>query len=230
MRQLDLFLSISSVIIAYFVLSFWSDEQARWTVVAFAIMSFGSWIALHRMEKYGTTHGGSPLDYDEDLDRHGLAECFLAALGMMLVSMFFTGIMGRAVLYVPAAAKMLGILETGSALTNQILNEALYQTFVVGAAEESMKLSAMIGLTLRFRNSAYSFLRSRSREAAAIIVISIWAFLHAMIAYQNVYMTLAAFVAGLILFYLLLRRKSLLGVIVAHSSYNLIVRIISMIG
>lgn len=225
-----MFLSVSTLIIAYYILSFWSDPVAGKTVLAFGMMSYGSWIALGQMGQYYKVPdgGGFPIDWDEDLDRRGLAECFLAALGIFLVSMFFTGVFGQAVLYVPEA-KALGILETGASLTNQILNEVLYQTFIVAAAEESMKLSAMVGLTLQFRHSANQFLRSRSREVAAVLVIGIWAFLHAMIAYQNIYMTLAAFLAGIVLFYLLLRTKSLLAVIVAHSSYNAVVRVITLL-
>ena len=201
--------------------------------MGFSAMFFGSWIALNRMEKYGVTRAGSPVDYDEDLNRSGLSRCVLASVGIFLVSMIFTGLFGQAVLYVPKST-MLGVMETAFAtvpVLTRILNELLYQTFVVAAAEESMKLSAMIGLTWKFRSSANEFLRSKAREAAAAIVVGFWALLHAILAYSNVYMTVAAFVAGLILLWQLFDTKSILAPIVTHGPlYNAILQIIKIVA
>lgn len=231
MRQIHLFLSVSTLVITYYVLSFWADPVASKTVVAFTIMFMMSWLSLAYMKQYYKLPDGAgfPVDWDEDLDRRGLGLCLLSTLGIFVVSIAFTGIFSRAVLYVPEA-KALGVLETGSTLTTQILNELLYQTFIVSAGEESLKLSVIVGLTLMLQHSRNAFLRSRCREVGALIPIGFWAFLHAMIAYSNIYMTVAAFAAGVILFWLLLRLKSLLGVILTHAWYNTIVRVVSLLA
>jgi len=246
MRQIHIFLVLSVPIVTYYILSYWGDPLGSKTVVAFVLMSVMSWLALREMRDYYRIPNGFAIDYDEDLDRRGLGLCALTTLAIFLVSIVFSGLLGgqqiagksgvellvflamNAVLYVPQALR-LGIFETATSVFNQLLNEAVWQTFIVSAGEELLKLSSIVGITFRFQKSASPFLRSHYRELGALIPISVWAFLHAMIAYSNVYMTLAAFIAGCLLFWLLLRVKSIVGVILSHSGYNTLIQAIKIL-
>jgi len=106
--------------------------------------------------------------------------------------------------------------------SSTVLDDVLYNFFLVSQAEESVKLMAILALYRKTKNEILS----------AGLPIGAWAIFHAYMAYvgQGMDMFLiAAFLSGIVLYVVLRQTKSLLNAVIAHGIFDTIVILSSLI-
>jgi len=142
----------------------------------------------------------------------------IAAINILLVS-GLRGAIRFSAIYVPrpSLAQVPGTLS-GPAT---VLDDILYNFFLVAQAEESVKLMAILALYRKTGNALVS----------AGLPIGIWAVFHAYLAYLGQGMDillLAAFISGIALFIALKQTKSILNLVISHGLWNSIVVLSSL--
>lgn len=96
---------------------------------------------------------------------------------------------------------------------SNLIQQSLWQVFVVAFAEETMKLAVILTFARRTGNEWF----------AVILAVGAWAEGHAMLAYGGAVLPLlAAFAAGIVLYVVLRMTKSLVVPILIHGTVNMI--------
>jgi membrane protease YdiL (CAAX protease family) len=107
-------------------------------------------------------------------------------------------------------------------------NDILFQLTLVAPAEELSKLVVMLAIYLRMKGA---FGESMSRLVALLVPISFWSLMH---VYRNpewsMVTIVAAVCAGLIMYGVMYKTKNLLGAILTHAGYNIIVILMMVAG
>lgn len=165
------------------------------------------------------------VDYDENLDLYGMLYVAGGLAAIILVQSLLIRSISKSLIYVPSV--QLG-LEFGQLIIPKFWADILFQWTLVATSEECVKLVVMLALFL--------WLKDRVGKTPAEIVavgsaVGGWAFLHTFRNpdYQSQFgmvMVLGAFLAGLVMFLVMKRTKSLLASILIHSCYNCFVILI----
>ena len=201
-RDITVFLMVYGVSICYFILRTYGDPYLFSATVAFTVMATVSLLAA--LYTYADER------YYKNLTQTGLAAIVAAITGMIVVSSFFAGVVGRTVLYYPTVFMTLATVGGATSIFTSFLGEMVYQFTAVATAEELLKFSAYTVLRNRYR----------SQLLAVGLAVGFWAGFHALQAYSNVYYVIPAFICGVILITLLEYTKSIIAPIIAHGSYN----------
>ena len=202
--DISIFLIVYAVSITYFILKTYGDASLFSATIAFTVMaSVSLFAALYTQSEEG---------YYQNLTFEGLLYVLAALGGMIAVSSFFIGMVGRSVLYFPTIFSSLATVGGASSIFTSILGEMVYQFTAVATGEELLKFVAYTELKNRYK----------SMVLAVAISVGFWAGFHALQAYKNVYYIIPAFICGLILLFILEHTKSLLAPIIAHGAYNTI--------
>jgi len=223
-RDLILFDVLTVLVIVHFFLSTQGTSLATATTI-YSIMWLMSLVILAMLRVYGGRSGqeGDLVDYDENVGRAHLpwligSVAVIAIIGGLAAAAVSKGIT-ISILYVPrpSLAQAPGIFGSST-----VLDDVLYNFFLVAQAEESVKLMAILALYRKTRNELVS----------AGLPIAVWAIFHAYMAYvgQGMDMFLvAAFVSGIVLYIVLRQTKSLLNAVIAHGIFDTIVILSSLV-
>lgn len=222
LRDFKLFVMFSPFFLVLFALSaVASGNQATLnTIYIFFAMYAASGIGiLFYMYTYGEPEvdGAYRIDFDENLNLNSVIIIIIGVLLLFAISTFF-GSLQRGLFYVP----LISVVPTIAVLdpVKKSLTEFLWQVFNVAYGEEMLKLVAILALTQRFRK-----LGDPTREilGAGFPIIG-WGLLHAQLAYAgNMYMTMGAIFAGVVLYGAMRFANSVLASIMIHGIYNTIV-------
>lgn len=223
-RDLILFDVITALGITHFLLKT-KGTPLEMVTIMFTLMWVMSMVILVMLRVYGGRSGqtGDVVDYDENLERQHLPWLFgslaaIAVINILLVS-GLRGAVRFSAIYVPrpSLAQVPGTFSG----TATILDDLLYNFFLVSQAEESVKLMSILALYRKTQNFMLS----------AGIPIGIWAVFHAYLAYLGQGMevlVIAAFISGIVLFIALRQTKSLLNAVISHGLWNSIVILSSL--
>lgn len=212
-----------NVLIGLAAVHFLVEEEGTYlwnTTLAYVIIWIMSLILLLWLRFYGGERGDI-VDYDENLARDQLPIVGVAIAVMVVVSSVLISGFGlvRSALYVPQPAAALNL---GQSNTVSILDDLLYNIVLVAPAEESLKLVGILALYRKTQNELISI----------IVPVGFWAVLHAYQSYMGPsmpIMVISAFVSGIILFLVLKYTRSLLNAQFAHSGYNGIIVLASLL-
>lgn len=224
-RDLLVYLAFSVLPAAGFYLSGYPDAPFY---ISLLVLSLVVLVAFQVWQK----ESGLIVAYDSNLDFWGLMLIALGVMGSLavasyLVSNYVTASVGTVVssIYVPVTK--LG-LTVGQLQLPGFYSDVLFTLTLVAPAEECAKLVTSVGL--------YSWLggvfgrggQAEAKVISAVTPIVVWALLHTYRnpMYQGQYMlvmVLTAFLAGLIIFAVMQRTKSLLAAILCHAIYNIII-------
>jgi len=173
------------------------------------------WLRFYGGEK------GDVVDYDENLERAHLPIIGIAITGMVIVSSVLVSGFGfaQSAIYMPRPGLALNL---GQLNTAGLIDDLLYNMVLVAPAEESMKLVGILALYRKTGNAPVS----------VAAPVGFWAVLHTYLSYNGPMMwvlVLSAFISGIILFAVLKFTSSLLNAQIAHSGYNSIVILASLL-
>jgi len=202
-KNIALFLVVYSLSISYFILKTYGDPFLFGATIAYLSLATTSFIAA--------LYTRAEESYYEDLTLYGLLKVLAALAGMVAVSSFFVGVIGRSVLYFPTVFATLATVGGATSIFTSFLGEMVYQFTSVAVGEEALKFSA------------YTVLKERYGKYLAVgLAVGFWAGFHALQAYPNVLYVIPAFICGIILIWLLESCKSVIAPILAHGFYNTI--------
>lgn len=209
LSDISIFLIVYAVSIIYFILKTYDQPSLFGATLAFTIMAAVSLLA--------TLHSKADEDYYRNVTAEGLIFIFVAVVGMIAISSFFVGFVGRSVLYFPTVFTTLATVGGASSIFTSLLGEMVYQFCAVATGEELLKLAAYSELKYRYK----------SLVLAVGLAVGFWAGFHALQAYSNVFYVIPAFACGLVLIALLEYTKSFIATILAHGAYNTITIILN---
>jgi len=193
--------------IFYFLLATY-NTPTYYVTLGFAVMLPLGFAILVALKSWRSPFIFEGIDFDENLTRHGLALSLVLGALPALLLMFFN-IAGnfsvfQTCLYIPKSGVTLGAMP--------VLGDVLYQFSLVAPAEETFKVVGIYAPYTRLQD-----------ERVAVLPITIWAFLHTILAGFTVPMVLFAVFIGGLWFWLLKETKSIVAPILAHSVYNSVV-------
>ena len=224
-RDLILFDVLTALVIVHFFLSTQGTSMATTTTIL-SIMWLMSLVILAMLRVYGGRGGqvGDIVDYDENVTRAHLPWFIGSVAVIAIISGLAAAASSRGVtisiLYVPrpSLVQVPGVLSG----TATVLDDVLYNFFLVAQAEESVKLMATLALYRRTGNEFVS----------AGLPIGAWAVFHAYMAYvgqgMDVFL-IAAFLSGIVLYIVLKQTKSLLNAVMAHGLWDTFVILSNLI-
>ena len=165
-----------------------------------------------------------PFTFDANLNIYSLTYIILGTLAVLtvatlMVKQFFPGS-----LYVPTTKLQLS-LPSGMQILPPFYADVLFNVALVAPAEEFGKLVTSISFYNALKNTWGDF---PAKVAAVGIPVFSWAILHTYrnTAYQGQYMgvmVLTAFIAGLVMYAVMWKTKSVLAAIFVHALYNILV-------
>ncbi|MDH5689925.1 MAG: CPBP family intramembrane metalloprotease [Candidatus Bathyarchaeota archaeon] len=221
-RDFVLFECLASLIAAHALLST-SGTPMRDEVIFYLVLLLMNFMSLILIRQHYQEQG-QLLDYNENLTDKALSYILLGTTGVFFFSVIISRPWTSSVIHVPTFAVTLSTFNLES-----FCFALLYNFGLIANAEETTKL---VG-----HNTIYMYLQSQwhakwaerekwAKGIAATVPVLFWASLHAYIAYIGPILwqlVLAAFVAGLIMFYVIWKTMSLLAAIAVHGLYNVIV-------
>lgn len=222
MNDLILYYGVAGLASMHFLLET-ADTPAFWSTLIYVCMWLIGGFLLGLLRIYGgaSGQGGDLVDYDEDLQRSDLYLVLGAVAGMLILSTILVSIPGYAesALFVPQPSRTLS-LDLPSIT---VLKDVLYNYTLVAVGEETVKIAFILILFRRFRKKWLSL----------IVVIGSWSIWHLYLSYIGVLapiMTLAAFLSGIIMYFLVEYTESLVNTIIAHGTYNSILIVGSLLA
>lgn len=218
-RDLLIYFAFSVLPMAGFWLAGYSDTafyMSLFVISTLVLLMFRLW----------HTDSQEFIKYDENLQGSTLLYVILGAMGSLMIA---TYLVSRYVnqsmvssIFVPVTK--LG-LSVGTLNLPAFWSDVLFTLTLVAPAEEMSKLVTHV--------AAYAWLKDKigvtfAKVLAIIVPIGTWATLHTYRnpAYQGSYMAimvLTAFLAGLLIFYVMKKTNSVLAAILCHSLYNITV-------
>ena len=215
----QIFSTLSVIVAFFFLLQNYNTPASYQVVVAYSIMSFGALLGILGIrEVLGPPRTKSwTVDFDENFNVSQLIYIVGGFVSIFLISFVFlsgTVFPKNQILFVPVSG-VISLTALGAPLT-----EILWQAFIVAWSEEMFKLNIIEALG------------SRLGEIPAVgIAISVWAILHAFLAFSSLLFVVPAFAAGIALYMLLRYTHNILVPVIAHALYNwTIVIIVSPLG
>jgi len=218
-RDLIFFDVITALGIVHFMLKTKGTALETVTTI-YTVMWVMSLVVLMMLRVYGGRSGqeGDIVDYDENIRRDHLLWLIGSVAGISIINgLAAAGVAQGAHLFSsyvfqPSLAQATGTFSG----TATLLDDILYNFFLVAQAEESIKIAATLAIYRKTRNLPIS----------AGLPIAVWALFHAYLAYigqgLDVFL-ISAFVSGVILFIVLMKTKSLINAVIAHGIWNSIV-------
>jgi membrane protease YdiL (CAAX protease family) len=184
-----------------------------------------SLVVLFGFKIYYPNNQGMLLDWDENLNVDALLYVILGAVGCLFLAMFLTTWFVQSAtlvssIFVPVTKLS---LQVGATTLPKFWSDVLYTIALVVTAEETSKLVTSLGLYLWLKD----FLGDMTSKVVAVVTpILGWALLHTFEnpAYQTQYWFVfvgSAFACGLIMYYAMLKTKSLLAAMVIHAAFNI---------
>lgn len=199
-RDLFMFLVLWIFTVLFFMLETYSDPSTFGITIVFSILG-GLCLMVLFLQK-------NDEPYCENLKPIGLLLAVGGSIGMIVVSMLFTSILGMDVF----SMQMLTVTAAPTSVITSFLYSSLFTVALVATGEELIKLSG------------YSELKARKYKYLAILVpVGLWAAYHGIQAYANPLMIIPAFINGILLIGLLEVTKSFLAPIIAHGLYNSVI-------
>jgi len=217
--ELALFEALVSFIVAHAALS--TQGTSEYSVVIFYVIILAmNLIALILLYLYGDIK--QFVEYNENM----MPSAFVWILGGLIAVFFVAAIITSQYkttsIFVPNFT-ISGIAAVG--LTS-IMWSVLYNVGLVANAEETTKLVGINAIYM-YLNDNFEGLGETTIKAIAVgVPVGFWALLHAYVAYVGPLMwplVASAFVAGIILFVVMYKTRSLLAAILVHGLYNVLV-------
>ena len=222
MRDLILYFAFAGLPIV----SFWLQQEAYPETPFYASMLVVFLLLLVWMKTYfnDSTHARL-VDFDENLHPEAIIWIAGGIVGTYLVAAVLTRAFTSSALFVPS--HMAELSYFGFQMS-PMWNDILFQLTLVAPAEELSKLVVMLAIYLRMKGA---FGESMSRLVALLVPISFWSLMH---VYRNpewsMVTIVAAVCAGLIMYGVMYKTKNLLGAILTHAGYNIIVILMMVAG
>jgi membrane protease YdiL (CAAX protease family) len=223
-RDLIVFDMLTALCIVHFLLKT-SGTSLEIVTQIYALMWVMSLLILMMLRVYGGSTGqvGDAVDYDENIQRSHLGWL----IGTIAVIAIVNGLAASAAaqgVQLSSWAIHLSSAQVSGTFSNTatVLDDILYNFFLVAQAEETVKVMATLALYRKTRNLWLS----------AALPIGVWAAFHGYLAYTGGSMDLfiiSAFISGVILFVILLKTKSLINAVVAHGAWDCIVLLQSLL-
>lgn len=219
------FFGLTAFIVAHFLLQDFPNTEFY---LALLLISFMVLLGL----KYYHRDKELFVDFDEDLNVGSWLWIAVGTFAVFVVSSFFVKAFAESSIYVPSF--QYGIVYLQQFQLPPYFNDVLFNIVLVAPAEELSKLVTMQVLYLFMYKGAS---RSHSwgiKEAVAVgVPVGIWSILHVYRnpAYiGNLMLVVSAFIAGLIIFAVLYKTKSILAAILCHGFYNSLVIFLIYVG
>lgn len=217
-RDLLVYIAFSALPIAGFLLAGTADTQfyvSLLTISFLGILGFNAYYA-DETSKF--------LNYDKDMESFSLLLIMFGVIACLFISSFLINTFAGASL----ASLNVPIPQTGLSVGLTVLppfwSAILFTMCLISPAEECSKLVTTLGL--------YTWLKARGNRIAeaisVLIPIGAWSALHtyANQAYQGQFWFVyvgAAFISGLVIFYVMKKTSSLLAAILLHAFFNIII-------
>lgn len=215
-RDLLLFFSLTGFFSASFLIQDYPDAMF------FSILLVLFLVLLVWLRQYHKEHQFSGLvDYDENMDVTGLGWVAIGAFSTYVVASLIVSNLTISSIYVPFQG--LSTVNFGAFQLEGFWNDILFNLSSVAPAEELVKLVLHLALFIKFKPLFSEFV---ARALSVGLPVGGWTMLHAYSAYTGPNMTtllLSAFVGGLIIFAVMWKTCSLLGAILTHAGYNIII-------
>jgi len=217
-RAFILFECLTALITAHALLtSVNTPEQTQ--VFFYATLLVMNWMCLILIRIYYKEQS-QLVDYDENLTQQHFVYILLAVIGVFVSCTVISQPWTSSVIHVPTFSTQQPTLSTSA-----FVMAVLYNFALIANSEETTKI---VG-----HNALYLYLigtypqREKEVKAFSILTpIGFWATLHAYVAYVGPLiwqLVFAAFVAGLIIFAVTYKTRSLLAAVIVHGMYNVIV-------
>ena len=165
------------------------------------------------------------VDYNENLPQNGVLMALTAVVAVFIcASLSSIQLPSQVVaLYVPILTTSLST-NTFSGLS--FITSVLWNFALIANSEETTKLVAHNGIYLYLVGVRKMYPSQFVKGFCVVLPIMFWAVLHAYMAYVGPYqwqLVAGAFIAGIIIFAVLWKTKSLLAAIITHGTYNVLV-------
>jgi membrane protease YdiL (CAAX protease family) len=220
MRDLILYFAFAGLPIV----SFWLQQEAYPETPFYASMLVVFLIILVWMKSYYKDESHARLvDFDENMQASsflwitgGIVACYIVA--SMIIRTF-----AASALFVP---RHMAEMSYFGLQLSPLWNDILFQMTLVATAEELSKLVVMLAIYMRLKSAKFG--DGMCRLVAIVVPIFFWSMMHIYRnpAYQGSNMAImvaAAFVAGLVIYGVMYKSKNLLGAILTHAGYNILV-------
>jgi len=218
--ELALFEALVAFIVAHAALS--TQGTGQYSVVIFyVIILVMNLVALILIYMY---HGeqGQLVDYNENMTPTSFVWILGGLIAVFFVAVVITSQFRTTSIFVPNFT-INGITAIGA---TSLMWSVLYNVGLVANAEETTKLVG-INSVFMYLNNNFEWMGETAIKAVAVgVPVGFWAVLHAYVAYVGPLLwplVASAFAAGLILFVVLYKTKSLLAAILVHGCYNVLV-------
>jgi len=217
--ELALFEALVSFIVAHAALS--TQGTSEYSVVIFYVIILAmNLIALILLYLYGDIK--QFVEYNENMAPSAFVWVLGGLIAVFFVAVIITSQYKTTSIFVPNFT-ISGIAAVG--LTS-IMWSVLYNVGLVANAEETTKLVGINAIYM-YLNDNFEGLGETTIKAIAVgVPVGFWALLHAYVAYVGPLMwplVASAFVAGIILFVVMYKTRSLLAAILVHGLYNALV-------
>jgi len=214
-RDLLIFFAFSALPIAGFMLANFPNTQFDVSLLVVSLI-----VLLWFQQYYKETH--QLLVYDENLHSMSLVYVVLGVIASLAIATYLTSAYLQQTvssIYVPTTKMSLSI---GTTILPAFWSDVLFTLTLVAPAEECSKLVSSLGFYVWLKDKIGDWL---AKVIAIVVPIGMWALLH---TYQNPqymgeYMMVfvgTAFIAGLVIEYIMMKTKSLLAAILCHALYN----------
>ena len=212
-KDLLIYFALCAFPIASFMLLNYPDVQFYVSLFLVSALVI-AWMHVYRKET-----GSRLVEYDHNLTGSGVLLILGGVMGVLVSATFLVSGFVNSSLYVPQAKMAMSI---GSLVVPQFWSDVLFQLTLVAPAEEASKLVTSLALFDRLKGG---FSVGLAKVISICVPIFIWAILHTYRnpQYMGEYMMVfvgTAFIAGLVIEYIMMKTKSLLAAILCHSLYN----------
>lgn len=212
-RDLLVYFALSALPIASYLLMNYPDTQFYLSLLLVSLVVV-IWFRQYYKEP------DQLVDYDENLTFESLLVVGGAVLGVLLLATVWFGAFSKSLIYVPIHQLEMAV---GNLQISGFYNDVLFQLVLVATSEEMTKLVAHLSIFIWLKERID---KTYAKVVAIIIPIGFWALLH---TYRNpsymgstMWVALsAAFIGGLIIFWVMKHTKSLLAAILTHAGYNI---------
>lgn len=214
-RDLLIFCGLTALPIAGFMLANFPDTQFYVSLYLLSIVVV-IWASHYKQ-------AANPFVFDANLNIYSLIYIVLGTLGVLVVSTFMVRQFVASSLYVPTT-KLQMQLPAGIELP-PFWADVLFNVALVAPAEEFGKLVTSISFYNAIKGTFGDF---AGKAVSVTIPVFSWAILHVYrnLQYQGAYMGVmvsTAFIAGIIMYAVLWKTKSLLASIFVHILYNSVI-------
>lgn len=217
--ELALFEALVSFIVAHAALS--TQGTSEWPIVLFyVIILVMNLVTLILIYMY-TGKEGQLVDYNENMTPSSYVWVLGGLIGVFFVALVITSQFKASSIFVPSFST---VVDTAG--VTSLMWSVLYNIGLVANAEETTKLVGINAIYMYLEDNFDWIGETAMKVIAVTIPIGFWAVLHAYVAYVGPLMwplVASAFAAGIVIFIVMYKTKSLLAAILVHGCYNVLV-------